>query len=1225
MKANNFRSVLKWIALVSVFGISAVVRAAPGDIDPTFAGTGKFRGGFGSGVNDEGNAMAVQSDGKYVVAGSSVNVAGKSEFAVARYNTDGSLDDSFDFDGKAFVIIYSTNYPSYATAVAIQADGKIVVAGYTDAYNEGDNFAVLRFNSDGSLDPSFNGDGRVRTDFNHTDDHANAIAIQTDGKIVVAGYTNDPSTGKPDFAVVRYNTNGSLDTSFGGDGKVSTDISRQDVGYAIAIQSDGKIIVAGYAINTTTDYTAFAVVRYNTNGTLDTSFDRDGKLITSINGNDVAYAVAIQGGAMSNKIVVAGRTINPGVDFAIARYNLDGSLDTSFDGDGKLITTISGLDDVATGIQIQYQGVNPSRIIVGGYSGGFQKDSRTDFAVAKYFLNGSLDTAFNGDGIAITPIGAGADVGNALAFQAGKVIVAGYSAPTDTFLTPADFALVRYNSNGSLDTTFGVGGKRVDDISEDRTANAKAAAIQTDGKIVVAGGRFNSSASTALDALGLIRFNTDGSFDASFGNNGKVTDSSIVGKAVVIQTDGKIVVAGADFSGGSSGNLAFIRYNANGTLDTLQATALGTGGDGSGNAAAIQTDGKIVVAGYAHVSSNDVDFAVVRYNTNGSLDTSFNGTGKVLTSFGTSFDVANAVAIQSDGRIVVTGLTSKDFAAARYNTNGTLDTSFGTGGKVTTPVGAGVGGDGRAVAIQPDGKIVLAGSSNNGSNYDFAIVRYNVNGALDASFGTGGKVTTAVGTSFDNCNAVKIQSNGKIVAAGSSIVGTNSHFAVVRYNTDGSLDNSFWDSPDSYGSGGKVILDESNGGNDTAYGIALDAQGRAVVVGDAGGVFGVVRLLGDAPLSPTYEGDVQLRPNGDGFVDSDDIQQIRLFAVGTGLPYQSNEFQRADCSPRSTMGDGFVDGEDVQQARRYAVGTDSNQLAGGPAARPAAAEFTSENKALDALFNASPLNGKSLDSLPSSRVIDRSIEKASAAPAAFRIDNQNTGAGQTLTVPIRVDTVGNEAGYTFSIAYDSTRLTNPQVAIGNGGGDVVFNANNPGQIGFSVTSFPGGTIAAGNNIILVNVTFTVAANAPAGTTPITFTDTPARRKASGTDPNTPLTQPSYTGGTITIGAPTAAFAVVSGRVRAPDGRGVRNATVTLTDASGSVRATRTTTLGYFLFANVEVGQTYVLTVSAKNYQFEPQVLSITEDLDGLSFTARSVDGKGREFAPKIKEFPEKFY
>ena len=334
------------------------------------------------------------------------------------------------------------------------------------------------------------------------------------------------------------------------------------------------------------------------------------------------------------------------------------------------------------------------------------------------------------------------------------------------------------------------------------------------------------------------------------------------------------------------------------------------------------------------------------------------------------------------------------------------------------------------------------------------------------------------------------------------------------------------------------------------------------------------------------EADVSPRSGTDGFIDADDIQQIRLFSVGTGLPYQSNEFQRADCSPRSSAGDGTLDAGDIQQARRYSVGTDATQFASGPS-------------------TPSPITPPVSDAVVKGKAAIRTKDGVQAAPAAFRVDAQNTNAGSTLVVPIRVDTVGNEAGYTFSIAFDSTKLTSPTVAIGNGGGDVIFNANNAGQIGFSVTSFSGGTIAAGNNIALVNVTFTVAAGATAGTTPITFTDTPARRKASGTDPNNPITQPTYAAGTITIGGATAAGATISGRVSNGKGRGVANARVIITDSTGQVVQTaRTNAFGYYSVADVASGESYIVSVESKQYKFGTRIITVAQDVDGVDFTAQ---------------------
>ncbi len=340
-------------------------------------------------------------------------------------------------------------------------------------------------------------------------------------------------------------------------------------------------------------------------------------------------------------------------------------------------------------------------------------------------------------------------------------------------------------------------------------------------------------------------------------------------------------------------------------------------------------------------------------------------------------------------------------------------------------------------------------------------------------------------------------------------------------------------------------------------------------------------------VAQTYEGDVSPRSAPDGFVDASDVQQIRRFVVGSDTPNQTGEFQRADCAPRSTSGDGFIDASDIQQARRYAVGTDSPQLSGGPSSGSAPFQADLSD------WTIGSLGGKS---------VVRSIEQASAS-AALRMDNQNVAAGQTLTVPIRVDAAGNEAGYSFSIAFDSSVLSDPQVTIGSAGGDVVFNTNNPGQVGFSVTSFDGETIAPGINQTLVNVSFRVAANA-AGTTPIYFTDNLARRKASGVDPNEQITQPTYTAGTITIGR-AAAGASISGRVLTQNGRGLANARVVISSSAGAaVKTARTNGFGYYSAADIPSGETYIVRVVSKQYVFAARVVSVANNLEGIDFTAQ---------------------
>ena len=219
-------------------------------------------------------------------------------------------------------------------------------------------------------------------------------------------------------------------------------------------------------------------------------------------------------------------------------------------------------------------------------------------------------------------------------------------------------------------------------------------------------------------------------------------------------------------------------------------TNISSGGD-TAFEMATQTDGKIVLAGSSYNGAN-YDFALARYNEDGSPDATFGTGGKLTTAILGADDVAYSVAVQADGRIVAAGSTNNgannDIAIVRYNPNGTLDATFGTGGKVTTSV-FNAADLAYSVALQLDGKIVAAGYSNNGTNNDFALVRYNVNGTLDTSFGTGGKVTTAVLGSSDEARSVAILPDGRIIAAGNNAISLgNNDFALVRYNVDGSLD-----------------------------------------------------------------------------------------------------------------------------------------------------------------------------------------------------------------------------------------------------------------------------------------------------------------------------------------------------------------------------------------------------------------------------------------------------
>ena len=265
-------------------------------------------------MEDVALAVALQGE-KIVVAGYNyTNTSTQVNFTVARYNADGSLDATFDGDGK---VITDMGANDFGQGLAVQGP-QIVVAGYTSAtVNPGssDSFALARYNTDGSLDTSFDGDGKVVTDFGGADE-AFGVAFQA-GKVVAAGYSF-PAGGTYDFALARYNADGSLDTSFDGDGKVVTDVSVHDVGQAVAIQGD-KIVAAGYRYGSSGTQKDFVLARYNGDGSLDSGFDGDGKVVTDFGGEDVAYALEIGGEKISRPAAAARAQTR--TNFAVARYD----------------------------------------------------------------------------------------------------------------------------------------------------------------------------------------------------------------------------------------------------------------------------------------------------------------------------------------------------------------------------------------------------------------------------------------------------------------------------------------------------------------------------------------------------------------------------------------------------------------------------------------------------------------------------------------------------------------------------------------------------------------------------------------------------------------------------------------------------------------------------------------------------------------------------------------
>ncbi|MCW5623605.1 MAG: DUF4347 domain-containing protein, partial [Burkholderiales bacterium] len=360
----------------------ALVRLnADGSLDTTFNGTGRIVLPFVGG-DSVANDVAVQGDGKIVVAGVGV-VGGVSQFVVVRFNTDGTLDTSFGGDGIASADFAGAALPAMHS-VAIQDDGKIVVAGAVSV-SFVPRFAAARFLADGTLDASFSGDGLYTQVVGSNFSGASGVQIQAGGEIVLVGYAYAGGASPYEVALVRLTAAGALDGTFGTAGVTLTGTNASGNQPAtLAIQSDGKLVVA-----TRTDTGAnFTVLRYDSNGTLDTSFNGSGRVDTDFGGSDAAYDLVLQA---DGKIVVAGAA---GSQFAVARYNTDGTLDTSFDGDGRRSMAF-GIPAFAYGVAVDPAG----RILVGGFT---SNAGAVDFAAAALHGDGSTDIGFGTRGALTT-------------------------------------------------------------------------------------------------------------------------------------------------------------------------------------------------------------------------------------------------------------------------------------------------------------------------------------------------------------------------------------------------------------------------------------------------------------------------------------------------------------------------------------------------------------------------------------------------------------------------------------------------------------------------------------------------------------------------------------------------------------------------------------------------------------------------------------------------------
>jgi uncharacterized delta-60 repeat protein len=431
---------------------------------------------------------------------------------------------------------------------------------------------------------------------------------------------------------------------------------------------------------------------------------------------------------------------------------------------------------------------------------------------------GLLDPTFGSGGQVLSSLASSNDNANAVAVQPdGKIVIAGITHGAGTY-----FLVARYNADGSLDTGFGAGGHTATSFNGFNDQGwALALQPQADGtdKILVAGIStiVKSKKSGYYDLFAVARYNANGTLDAAFGNNGKVTTdlgSSSWVHAMAVDGSGRIVVAGA--TGGWAAEL--VRYTPNGALDA----SFGSGGklvtstyfQSGQDRLALQPDGKILLAGAQDPANNPPQFVVARFNANGTADSGFGSGGVATTSLGI-YDGIDGIAIQGDGKIVIGGIynpgppaTHATFCLLRYNSDGTPDAGFGSGGVTAVPESVGGIIPHGGVAVQSDGKIVASVQLNPPSQPGlFAAARVNPDGSVDTGYGNGGWVTVYTG---GVPQASALEPDGRLLIAGSAATANSGGVALVRILPSAPQIGSFLANLNPVTSGSSTTLTASN-------------------------------------------------------------------------------------------------------------------------------------------------------------------------------------------------------------------------------------------------------------------------------------------------------------------------------------------------------------------------------------------------------------------------------
>ncbi len=674
----------------------------------------------------------LQNDGKILMT-----LDGNGTFIFLRYNSNGTPDVSF---GNQGLVLFQAGYAnSICENMILQNDGKIVAVGTADyfvqgqGYNSGDG-VVIRLNTNGSPDNSFNENGKLRIDALSGSDPTRGVAfdfsdaVYPTGKIVIGGDAS-PGSGRR-FYTARILPNGSLDNTYGGSGYVVETYSNNAFLIDVKVFPNGKVLAGGGTYKSQTATFDLTLIKYNVDGSRDTNFSGDGITIRPSGTTATSAAVAEMQLLANDKFVVASS--RPGGVFSVkgslTAYNADGSLDTNFDGDGVVDIVYSNTTyDNIYSLTID----NNGRYLIGGDAQ--KNNNRFSFAVNRYNLTGSIDNSFSGDGMLAENYPASFDYGQHILRQPdGKLLVAGLTRRNDD--GPAvqviyDYVILRYKSNGTLDSSWGTNGIIYTGLAPN--TDAPQILLQPDGKVVLVANLNNK--------VVVARYTSLGAVDVSFDGDGKNTFQLIAGYAykeansIGIRSDGKILIACVAVYN-SIENIAILKLNPNGSL--VNPNLIDQYGAGKPLKMLVLPNDTILLT-----VTNNAQGNLKRILPNGMKDATFggiSGTINILTP-ANSAPSLNALTRDASGNIFVAGNGIMGAAGgqgllAKVKPEGVMDNTFGSNGVVMTDIPAAYSESYNYVDVLSNGTILTAGTLRRAAtNSDLLVTKFSANGVLDLS------------------------------------------------------------------------------------------------------------------------------------------------------------------------------------------------------------------------------------------------------------------------------------------------------------------------------------------------------------------------------------------------------------------------------------------------------------------------------------------------------------